>query len=64
MRDHYLSVIEGRCLSGTNGASWQIEAVRRFEEKGLDRPEALRRMLEAYAGHMHENVPVHTWELP
>ena len=64
VRDRYLSVIEGRCLSGTNGASWQIEAVRRFEEKGLDRPEALRRMLEAYAGHMHENVPVHTWELP
>ncbi|WP_295696706.1 glutamate--cysteine ligase [Lapillicoccus sp.] len=64
VRDRYLSVIEGRCLSGTNGASWQIEAVRRFEEKGMDRPEALRRMLESYAGQMHENIPVHTWELP
>ncbi|MEP6798644.1 MAG: glutamate--cysteine ligase, partial [Lapillicoccus sp.] len=64
VRDRYLSVIEGRCLTGTNGATWQIEAVKRFEATGVDRPEAVRRMLEMYAGQMHENTPVHTWELP
>ncbi|MDQ2758816.1 MAG: glutamate--cysteine ligase [Actinomycetota bacterium] len=64
VRDRYLSVIEGRALSGQNGASWQIEAVRRLEERGLDRPAALREMLRSYAAQMHENLPVHTWELP
>lgn len=64
MRDRYLSVIEGRCLTGQNGSSWQIEAVRRLEARGLDRPAALREMLRSYAAQMHENLPVHTWELP
>ena len=64
VRDRYLSVIEGRCLTGQNGASWQIEAVRRFEERGLDRPAALREMLRLYAEHMHANVPAHEWPLP
>ena len=62
--DRYLSVIEGRCLTGVNGASWQIEAVRRLEERGLERPAALREMLRSYAAQMHDNLPVHTWELP
>ncbi|MEO3935191.1 glutamate--cysteine ligase [Dermatophilaceae bacterium Soc4.6] len=64
VRDRYLSVIEGRCLTGQNGSSWQIEAVRRLEARGLDRPAALREMLRSYAAQMHENLPVHTWELP
>jgi len=64
VRDRYLSVIEGRCLTGTNGASWQIEAVRRLEDGGVDRVEALRRMLALYTEQMHANAPVHTWELP
>lgn len=64
VRDRLLGVIEGRCLSGMNGASWQINAVRRLEERGLDRREALRQMLRIYAEHMHENLPAHTWPLP
>ncbi len=64
VRDRYLSVIEGRCLTGVNGASWQIEAVSRLEARGLDRTEALRLMLALYTERMHENVPVHTWDLP
>jgi hypothetical protein len=64
VRDRYLSVIEGRCLSGRNGASWQIEATRRLEEGGLSRHEALRQMLVAYAENMHANAPVHTWPVP
>jgi hypothetical protein len=64
VRDRYLSVIEGRCLSGRNGASWQIETTERLEDRGLTRREALRQMLVAYAENMHANAPVHTWPVP
>ncbi|MEP7034060.1 MAG: glutamate-cysteine ligase family protein [Actinomycetota bacterium] len=64
VRDRYLGVIEGRCASGVNGASWQIEAVHRLEERGADRPTALKGMLEHYVRAMHTNQPVHTWPLP
>lgn len=60
----YLSVIEGRCTSGVNGAVWQSECVRRLEEAGLDRAAALAEMTGLYTEHMHTNAPVHTWPLP
>ncbi|MDO5500882.1 MAG: glutamate--cysteine ligase, partial [Propionibacteriaceae bacterium] len=62
--DRYLPVIEQRCLTGRNGATWQIEAVARLEEKGRSRPEALRGMLMRYVEGMHSNEPVHSWALP
>jgi hypothetical protein len=64
VRDRYLGVIEGRCTSGVNGATWQIEAVGRLEARGADRGTALKAMLEAYVKAMHSNEPVHTWALP
>jgi hypothetical protein len=64
VRDRYLGVIEGRCISGVNGASWQIAAVQRLEERGADRSSALKGMLEQYVQAMHSNQPVHTWSLP
>jgi gamma-glutamyl:cysteine ligase YbdK (ATP-grasp superfamily) len=64
VRERYLGIIEGRCVSGVNGAVWQTRAVEHFERHGADRPTALRRMLEAYAEHMDENEPVHTWSVP
>ena len=60
----YLDVIEGRCTSGVNGAVWQSECVRRLEEGGMDRSEALAAMVGLYSEHMHRNDPVHTWPLP
>ncbi|HET8601265.1 MAG TPA: glutamate--cysteine ligase, partial [Segeticoccus sp.] len=62
--DRYLGIIEQRCTSGVNGASWQVDAVARLEERGLDRREALREMLRHYVEGMHSNEPVHTWPLP
>ncbi|MGK7221456.1 glutamate--cysteine ligase [Kocuria flava] len=62
--ERYLGIIEGRCVSGVNGAVWQTRAVAHFERHGADRPTALRRMLAAYAGHMDGNAPVHTWPVP
>ena len=64
VRDRYLSVIEGRCKTSTNGATWQTDTVGRLEASGLDRQKALAEMLRLYAQHMHSNEPVHTWPLP
>jgi hypothetical protein len=63
-RDRLLGIIEQRCLTGTNGASWQAAMVHLLEERDdLDRAEALRTMLLRYMGHMHSNAPVHEWPL-
>ena len=64
VRERYLGIIEARCTSGVNGATWQTAAVENLEARGADRRTALRRMLEAYSGHMDGNEPVHTWPLP
>jgi gamma-glutamyl:cysteine ligase YbdK (ATP-grasp superfamily) len=58
--DRLLGVIEGRCLSGRNGASWQADTFHRMYADH-DRPGALREMVRAYVDHMHSNEPVHTW---
>lgn len=64
VRDRYLGVIEGRCVSGVNGATWQTDAVAILEASGMDRGQALHEMLRIYAERMNENEPVHTWPLP
>jgi gamma-glutamyl:cysteine ligase YbdK (ATP-grasp superfamily) len=64
VRDRYLGIIEARCTSGVNGATWQSDTVARLEERGLDRSAALHEMVRLYAEHMSTNEPVHTWPLP
>jgi gamma-glutamyl:cysteine ligase YbdK (ATP-grasp superfamily) len=60
--DRLLGIIEQRCLTGQNGAAWQIATVDRLSaNNGTDRREALRRMTLRYIEHMHSNEPVHTW---
>ena len=45
-----------------NGASWQSQVFHRlYEDKGMDRAEALREMTRRYREHMHSNEPVHDW---
>jgi hypothetical protein len=61
IRDRLLGIIEQRCLTGRNGAVWQSEAVEAEERRGLDRPAALRAMLQRYAVNQRTNQPVHTW---
>ena len=63
-RDRLLGIIERRCVTGRNGAAWQVDAVRALEARGNDRAEALRQMTLLYREHMHANVPVHEWEVP
>ena len=62
MRERLLGIIEARCLTGQNGAAWQVATVHQLQEKrNLARPDALRAMALRYAEHMHTNEPVHTW---
>jgi gamma-glutamyl:cysteine ligase YbdK (ATP-grasp superfamily) len=62
IRDRLLGVIEQRCLTGQNGASWQSATFDKLDRQGaLDRHDALREMTRRYADHMHTNEPVHTW---
>jgi gamma-glutamyl:cysteine ligase YbdK (ATP-grasp superfamily) len=60
-RDRLLGVIEQRCLTGRNGASWQRDALARLEERGRGRRAALRELTVSYRELMHANEPVHAW---
>ncbi|MEU8655980.1 glutamate--cysteine ligase [Actinoplanes philippinensis] len=62
-RDRLLGIIEGRCRTGRNGATWQTAMVRAAEDRGLSRPAALREMTQHYVDHERTNEPVHTWPL-
>jgi gamma-glutamyl:cysteine ligase YbdK (ATP-grasp superfamily) len=61
--DRLLGIIEQRCLTQRNGASWFVD---RFHERAGegdgDRLAALRATLNDYRENMHANEPVHTWE--
>jgi hypothetical protein len=60
--DRLLGIIEQRCLTGRNGAVWQVATTRAISEQtGADRAEALRQMTQRYIELMHGNEPVHTW---
>jgi hypothetical protein len=57
--DRLLGVIEGRCLSGVNGAEWFVRRMADRADQG--RYDALRATLLEYRERMHTNEPVHTW---
>jgi gamma-glutamylcysteine synthetase len=63
-RERLLGTIERRCVTLRNGASWQSAVFHRlFDDEGLERDEALRRMTVRYRELMHANAPVHDWPL-
>jgi hypothetical protein len=63
-RDRLLGIIERRCVTLRNGSSWQSREFHRlYDERQLDRRDALREMTLRYREHMHSNVPVHEWPL-
>jgi hypothetical protein len=62
VRDRLLGVIDERCRTGRNGATWQTGTVEALEQRyHFDRPTALREMLRRYADRSPGNEPVHTW---
>ncbi|MEU8239243.1 glutamate-cysteine ligase family protein [Actinoplanes missouriensis] len=60
-RDRLLGVIEERCRTRRNGATWQVEAVCAGERRGLSREAAVREMTQRYVELQRLNEPVHTW---
>jgi hypothetical protein len=61
-RDRLLGIVEQRCLTGRNGASWQADTFHRlYDDRKLERADALREMTVRYRDLMHSNEPVHTW---
>jgi hypothetical protein len=63
-RDRLLGIVERRCVEETNGAAWQSRMFHRlYDDRGLDRGDALRAMTVRYRELMHANEPVHTWPL-
>ena len=64
-RDRLLGIIERRCVTLQNVATWQADTFHKlYEDQKLDRGDALRRMTVLYREHMHANQPVHEWPLP
>jgi hypothetical protein len=63
IRDRLLGIIEDRCVTGRTGAFWQSSMVAGLQERGADRPTALRAMLDRYISHALTHEPVHTWPL-
>jgi hypothetical protein len=63
VRDRLLGIIEGRCRTRQNGATWQVETVHHLQESGYSRASALREMVRRYADHLAGNDPVHLWEI-
>jgi gamma-glutamyl:cysteine ligase YbdK (ATP-grasp superfamily) len=60
--DRLLGIIERRCVTLRNGAAWQAETFHRlYQDRGMDRLDALRGMTMRYREHMHSNEPVHEW---
>src|SRR4029450_12604958 len=61
-RVRLLGIIEGRCLTARNGATWQVDTYHRIiSDRQTERAEAARTMLRDYRDRMHTNVPVHRW---
>jgi gamma-glutamyl:cysteine ligase YbdK (ATP-grasp superfamily) len=61
-KDRLLGIIEQRCLTHRNGASWQAAQFHHgYETLKLDRGDALRAMTCKYRSLMHSNAPAHEW---
>jgi hypothetical protein len=61
-RERLLGIVEQRCLAQRNGATWQAETFHAlYDDRRLDREQALREMTVRYRELMHANEPVHDW---
>ncbi|EFQ84204.1 glutamate-cysteine ligase family 2(GCS2) [Aeromicrobium marinum DSM 15272] len=56
-----LDIIEQRCVTGRNGATWQIAEFDHHLRVSGDRTAAMRATTLAYESLMHGGEPVHTW---
>ena len=62
IRDRLLGIIEQRCITGRNGATWLIDDFEhRLASSGGDRLAAMQSTTRRYQELMHRNEPVHDW---
>ncbi|HYZ28613.1 MAG TPA: hypothetical protein VE570_06105 [Thermoleophilaceae bacterium] len=62
VRDRLLNIVERRCVLSRNGAAWQSAVFHRlYDDRGMERFDALRAMTVRYRDLMHSNEPVHEW---
>ncbi|MCD9197638.1 glutamate-cysteine ligase family protein [Aeromicrobium wangtongii] len=61
VRDRLLGVIEQRCITGRNGATWLIDEFAHHRRSTDDRTAAMRATTQEYERHMHAGDPVHLW---
>lgn len=61
VRERLLDVIEQRCITGRNGATWLIQEFDHHSADTTDRLAAMRATTQAYESYMHEGAPVHLW---
>jgi hypothetical protein len=61
--DEYLQIIERRCVTGRNGATWMVDQFDRLHERGSDVDDSMRALTRRYVEHMHGGEPVHTWSV-
>ena len=59
--ERLLGIIEQRCITGRNGATWMIGEFERQLERTGQREHALRATTLRYEQLMHSNEPAHTW---
>jgi gamma-glutamyl:cysteine ligase YbdK (ATP-grasp superfamily) len=59
----FLAIFRDRVETGVTGAVWQRRTLDALLRKGVERDEALRRMLARYLTNFEGGKPVHTWEL-
>lgn len=59
--DEYLDIIERRCVTGRNGATWLIDEFSHQYDGSDHRREAMRAVTRRYGELMHTGEPVHTW---
>jgi gamma-glutamyl:cysteine ligase YbdK (ATP-grasp superfamily) len=61
-RDEFLGIIEGRCRTGRNGATWQSRQFHHLvDERGMGRDAALAELVVRYADLMKRGDPAHLW---
>ena len=61
VRERLLGVIERRCVTGRNGATWLIDELAHQRSLTDDRRAAMRATTQEYQRHMHDGAPVHEW---
>lgn len=57
-----LGVIEQRCVTGQNGATWLLDGFNAATNRGWDLTRTQRALTLRYQELMHSAEPVHTWE--